>query len=140
MRHLLGTAFGLISMVLTAQARANHHGAPPVRFTQSVHASVGAGPFRTGPTFTRTAGFSTVRTAGFSTVRSFGRTNLKWSSTRFFPRYGCKGYFCPTARCWYYWCAPYSCYLPFSYFNQFPPTMVNPLAGIPGGPAMANLP
>lgn len=47
-----------------------------------------------------------------------------WSSSCYLPRYNCRCYYCPTACCWYYWYAPFNCYLPYDYIQQYPPIQV----------------
>jgi hypothetical protein len=39
-----------------------------------------------------------------------------WTNCYFDPYYGCEIYYCPVRTCWYFWYAPWSCYLPCDYF------------------------
>jgi hypothetical protein len=52
--------------------------------------------------------------------RFHGREGHYWSRTRWSKRYGCECYYCPTTCGWYYWCAPQSCYMPVSCYQQYP--------------------
>jgi hypothetical protein len=61
---------------------------------------------------------------------TYYRHYKNWSHYCWFPSHHCYGYFCPTQCCWYYWYAPYNCYLPCSYMTNFAPTPVPTSANI----------
>ncbi len=57
--------------------------------------------------------------------RYYHRHYRGWSSYCWLPSYHCYGYFCPEDSCWYYWYAPYNCYIPIQYVRTFAPTPLN---------------
>jgi len=67
--------------------------------------------------------------------RFHGREGHSWSRTRWWGRYGCETYYCPTTLAWYYWCAPQACYLPVALVAQYPPAPAAAPVVAPAPPA-----
>jgi hypothetical protein len=51
----------------------------------------------------------------------YGRDFRGWRGSYWNVTYGCSWYFCPDANCYYYWYAPWDCYLPVSQIALYPP-------------------
>src|SRR4051812_32659231 len=56
--------------------------------------------------------------SGQSRPRGYGG----WTRRCHFAHYGCRGFYCPADATWYYWYAPFECYLPVRYLATYPPT------------------
>jgi hypothetical protein len=57
-----------------------------------------------------------------SNYKFFYKDNFKYSHYCWSSKFGC--YFYWYQDCYYFWCAPRSCYLPISYVETYPPTQV----------------
>jgi hypothetical protein len=55
-----------------------------------------------------------------------GRNHHHWSHRRYWSKYHCNTYFCPSTRGWYYWCRSRDCYLPVSSIDDDPPDVEDP--------------
>ena len=62
-----------------------------------------------------------------------------WGNSYWNARYRCQWYYCPEASCYYYWYAPWACYLPVSQIALYPPTVavVNNNIVNPSSPGLA---
>jgi hypothetical protein len=75
-----------------------------------------------------------------------GKHHRHWSYQCYWPRYGCRCYWCPSTCCWYYWCEPRGCYYPVSYVEYATPTAApqivvnNTAVATTQGPATSDLP
>ncbi|MCI0681914.1 MAG: hypothetical protein L0Y71_07405 [Gemmataceae bacterium] len=63
-----------------------------------------------------------------------------WNHHCWLPGYSCFGYWHPYARGWYYWYAPWRCYLPYTYIETYRPVVVveQPVVIVNGSDASAN--
>ena len=163
----LAVLFGAMSSPLLAAGHGGGHSSGHSGSGHAVAHSTSHSAVHTGHTVAHSTGHAAIHTVAHSSAvihggahvgagnfhglhHGFGGYLLRdyrgWGNSYWNARYRCQWYYCPEASCYYYWYAPWACYLSVSQIALYPPTVtvvnnniVNASPGI-GTPGMPNTP